>query len=166
MKHKTAVAAAGSVVAVLLAGSAAIAANFGILSSADTGGDLQASVPTLVAAVPSSETTEAGQSDQGELLAYQVQGVGIVTLRRIDETLALESVSIGDGWTYAVVPTTDGSLSITFTDGSREVHFSGKVQNDEVSVSVEEVQTVTGSTPRPTDDEAEHHENESHDDDD
>jgi hypothetical protein len=142
MKHKTAMVTAISVVTVLLAGAGALAANVGILSSTSEVGSLSA----VAADVSKTASMPIGP----EVVAYQVAGIGVVTLARDGNNLSLDSVAVGD-WSYEVDGQSDG-INIAFRMGDREVLFKATVENGQTLVSVEEddviVQnsTVPGST--------------------
>lgn len=166
MNHKTALATAASVAGVLLAGVVAVGANIGILASTDVG-ELDSQDPTVVAA--SSETrqpevvtvvvddllgatsessavstpsTTLPPAPQTELLAFEVPGVGIITLARQDGILAVDEIQAA-GWDWTIQE--EGrEVKIVFVSGDRQIEFEAKVQNGEVVPKVEERQTRRG----------------------
>lgn len=139
MRHRTAVVTAASIAGVVLAGATALGANLGILSSAGNAGDLSA---IAAATSPSSSTTIGSTS---ETIAYQVQGVGVVSLTRAGERLALAGVQAGAGWTWTVEEEGD-EVSITFRNGDRKIEFKAQVEGGSVAVQVEEEQVIVDST--------------------
>jgi hypothetical protein len=147
--NRTALAAAASVVAVVVAGTAALAANFGVLSGSEEAVD---ATPRIVSSigddvfvdVPVQEVTDTTQASQ--TLAYQVEGVGVVTLTRSADTLAVASIDVDSQWDAAKVPTTDG-VSIRFTSSSQVIAFTAAVVDGQVVVDVvdETPAPVTGT---------------------
>lgn len=131
--NRTALAAAASITAVVLAGTAALAANFGILGATDDGID-SSITPTVVAsaAAPPLETNDAVP----ELFAYQVDGVGVVTLERLDDSLALSSVDVDSSlWSWLEDEDDDG-VEIRFTSDSSIVRFSATLDDGQIVVDV------------------------------
>ena len=156
--NRTALAAAASVVAVVLAGTAALAANFGILSG---GGDDMDTTPRILSSivdetfvdVPVQEVTPTPEGSQ--TLAYQVEGVGVVTLARTGDSLAVLSVDVDPQWDASQSASVD-DISIRFTSSSQVIGFSATVLNGEVVVD------VVDETPAPAagtydDDDSEEH---------
>jgi hypothetical protein len=139
MKHKTAMVTAISVVTVLLAGAGALAANVGILSSTSEVGSLSA----VSADVSNVSSLPIGP----EVVAYQVAGIGVVTLARDGNTLSLDSIAVGD-WSYEVDGQSDG-ISIAFRMGDREVLFDAAVENGQTLVSVLEDDVIVQNSSVP-----------------
>jgi hypothetical protein len=136
--NRTALAAAASVVAVVVAGTAALAANFGILSGSGDEADVMPSIVSTIADdafvdVPVQEVTATTEASQ--TLAYQVEGVGVVTLTRTADMLSVASIDVDQQWTAAQVPSADG-VSIRFTSSSQVIAFSASVIGDQVTVDV------------------------------
>jgi hypothetical protein len=128
-----------SVVTVLLAGVGALAANVGILSSTSEVGSLSA---------VSADVSKAASMPIGpEVVAYQVAGIGVVTLARDGNNLSLNSVAAGD-WSYEVDGQSDG-INIAFRMGDREVLFSATVDNGQTVVSVEEDDVIIQNSALP-----------------
>lgn len=143
MKHKTALVTALSIAGVILAGTVALAANLGILNSTNEVGRLSAADAST-----SSTTTDASA---GEVVAYQIAGVGVVTLSRQGDDLSLQSADVGE-WTYEV-DDSDQGIAITLRFGEREIEFEAEVEDGQTLVSVNEedviVQGGTGNTSAP-----------------
>ena len=154
MKHKTALVMAGSIVAVMLAGSAVLAANFGILSGADDLGVLDPQTPPVSTVLVASPTTAAPTTTPSELVAYQVEGLGVVTLVRQGDMLTVDSVAVDPAWTWEIEDDSDhlGGVKIEFAGGDREVEFRAWVENGEVVVNVEEENVVVDGTVSGDDD--------------
>ena len=119
--NRTALAAAASVVAVVVAGTAALAANFGILSG---GNDETDAAPRVLSSitdevfvdVPVQEVTETTQATQ--TLAYQVEGVGVVTLMRTGDSLEVVTTDVDAQWQANEQPSADG-VSIRFASSDQ-----------------------------------------------
>lgn len=165
MKHRTALVMAGSIVGVMLAGSAVLAANFGILSGADDLGALDPQTPPISANVV-TPTTTVSSTVPSDLVAYQIEGLGVVTLLRQGDTLGVESVTVDPAWRWEIDGDSDhlGGVKIEFENGEREVEFRAWVENGEVVVSVEEENVVVGDSVSDDDSDDESDEDE-HDDD-
>lgn len=134
MKHRTAIVTAASVAVVILAATAAIATNLGILESGtDTGevGSLTVA-STEPTDVPPSQIVKTDddeamdiESDSdpatgGEILAYAVGEAGVVTLEKHDSTLTIINVAVNPGWQTAQV--LDGtSIDIGFVNADGQV---------------------------------------------
>lgn len=134
--NRTALAAAASITAVVLAGTAALAANFGILGATDDGID-SSITPTVVA---STAALPVGTNDVAapapELFAYQVEGVGVVTLERSDHTLGLSSVDVDPSQWSWIVDEDEDAVEIRFTSDSSIVSFSATLDDGEIVVDV------------------------------
>lgn len=111
MKHHTAFITAASVVLVVVAATAAIAANLGILSNGTAMN--QVGTLTIAAAAPSvvppanlrrvddpeattTATAEAGPT--GETLVYAVGDGGVITLDKSDSVLTITDITPSQGW--------------------------------------------------------------------
>jgi cystathionine beta-lyase family protein involved in aluminum resistance len=86
-------------------------------------------------------TTEGGQT-----LAYQVEGVGVVTLMRTADTLSVISIDVDPQWDAAQSSAADG-VSIRFASSSQVIAFSASIVDGQVVVDVvdETPAPVTGS---------------------
>lgn len=132
----TALAVAG----VLVAGTAAIAANIGILNSTDDSsiGSLSATddliettsttgVPTTIA----TTTTSLPDSPADAGGSYVVDDAGVVTLST-SGGLTLVSAAPEAGWTVTSSQPAPTSLEVTFTNGVRTLVFSAVLGSDGV----------------------------------
>lgn len=171
MRHKTALTMAASVVGVMLAGSAVLAANMGILSeSAELGSlDPLATTTNTTASASAIELTSTIGSTTipGELVAYQVQGVGVVTLLRNDDVLTVDSVDVGDSWTWESKPDPEhpGGIILVFTSTGQSIEFTAWIEDGQVMVTVEEVaDDSVAQDDDGQDDSSEDHEGEEDDD--
>jgi len=121
MKHRTAIVTAASVMIVIVAATAAIAANLGILANGTDTGEIgtltvaASSVPEVPAASvkkvadpsPTSTSTSAPQQEaapSGDISAYEVGDAGVVTLASDGSTLTIVNVEPNPGWQTAVIP--------------------------------------------------------------
>ncbi len=140
MKHKTALVTAISVLTVVLAGAGALAANVGILNTTSEVGSLSA---------VSADVTKAASMPVGpEVVAYQIAGIGVVTLARDGNNLSLQSIAAAD-WSYEVDGQSDG-IDIAFRLGDREVLFKATVDNGQTLVSVQEDDVIIQNSSVPT----------------
>lgn len=148
--NRTSLITAAAIVGVLLAGSAAVAANIGILDAADGSpiGDLQATgdltqfTGTAAGAV-SPPTSDAAAGSPTE---YTVDTAGTVVVLADSGQLALSEVRTNDGWTSD--PAHDGptALTVTFTNADRTVVFTASLAADgSIVADVTEPITVAGN---------------------
>lgn len=179
MKHRTALVSAMSIAGVVLAGATALGANLGILNSSQGLGEISTVEPV---ATPSTSTTVSTMpgTPQSDLVAYQINGVGVVTIAREGSDLTLGSADVGS-WTYEV--TSQGEkLAVAFRFEDRQVDFEAQVTEGQVVVDVWEDKVVVqsggngGSSPvatqpptsvtsAPTRDDDTHEDDDSYDDD-
>jgi len=154
--NRTALTAAASVIAILTAGSAALAANFGILSH-DDHSDALTSTPSIVATEFSADDSHSGTSPVSETVGYQVPGVGVVTLHQEGDELTVVSVDADPSWTWKLDDEQgdhqgngDG-ITIRFTSDTSVVVFTAHVEDGSVVVdAVEEQPTPSTSTTTTT----------------
>ena len=145
--NRTAVAAAASVVAVVVAGTAALAANFGILTSS---GDDEVTTPRVLSTlgdesfvnVPVEEITDS--SEPSETLAYQVEDVGVVTLERTGDSLEIVAVDVDSQWAYTE-STAERGVAIRFESSSQVIGFSAIVVDGQVIVDVVDETPIASS---------------------
>ena len=78
-----------------------------------------------------------------ELFAYQVEGVGVVTLERSNETLALSSVDVDSKWSWLEDASAD-RVAIRFTSDSSIVSFSAALKDGEIVVDVVDETPIEG----------------------
>jgi hypothetical protein len=124
MKHRTAIVTVASVMVVIFAATAAIAANLGILAS----GTATSEVGTLTVAsnpapdAPAAQITRIDDSQPnvttdssvpdtpsdttpaGEISAYEVGDGGVVTLESVGSTLTVVDVAPSPGWQTTEIP--------------------------------------------------------------
>ena len=152
-----------AIAGVVLAGTAAIAANIGILNSTDDSSigsltatdDLAQTSPAEVevqltetitsTTVPAPTTTEstvpAGSS-------YVVADAGSVTVAATPTGLALLGSAANPGWTAEAVQADPGTLTVTFRTGERTVVFVATLgANGEIVADVTEPIVVMGAAP-------------------
>jgi hypothetical protein len=189
LTSRTGVLTALAVTGVLVAGTAAVAANIGILNSTNDSsiGSLSATddlvettSTTTATTVPASSTTTSlpGSEDLGE--SYVVDDAGIVTLSSGSGTLTLVSAVPEPGWTVIASQPDLTSLEVTFTNGTRSLVFSavlgpdGIIRADVVEpvdvmgtpAAAPAVATPSGATPTTTiDDHDDDRYDDEHDDD-
>lgn len=174
----TAVAIAG----VLVAGTAAVAANIGILNAADnsTIGELTATdgllpdlaadagIPTSAAGeapLPPSTTVTARADDSVQ--QYDIAGTGAVWVMTTSSGLTLDHVVAAPGWTAALSQGDLRSLQVEFTNVERTVVFTASLGDDgTVVVDVTEPTTVLAPATEAalTPSAATRHDDEHHDD--
>jgi hypothetical protein len=155
----TAVAIAG----VLIAGTAAVAANIGILNASkdDSIGSLAATddlVPstTLAAAAPmvvevappAPTTTEAPTTTVAAGASYVVDDAGTVSVSATPEGLVLLDAAANPGWTPVATQPDPVSLRVAFDNGTRTVVFTATLGTDGTIVAeVTEPIIVEGAAP-------------------
>jgi hypothetical protein len=148
---------------VLVAGTAAVAANIGILNAADSStiGDLAATdellpaapvpAPTTVATVATTtpaSTVPATTAPSGVAQQYDIEGAGSVWVMPTTSGLALDHVVAGPGWTPQLSQGDLRSLRVEFTNGDRTIVFTASLGGDGVVlVDVTEPSTVIGQAP-------------------
>lgn len=173
--QRTKIITATSIIGVLMAATAAVGANVGILSS--TG---ETKVGTLSAA--GDLTTSTGNATGGPgtsatavvdagLSTFSVDQAGTVAVSSTSAGLGLGPVSPNPGWTWTVVDPGPSRVRVRFTDGSRTLELSAHTTTDgTVSATVEEVggpsTSVRADTERSDDHSSDSHEYEGSDDDD
>lgn len=177
---------AAAIAAVLVAGSAAVAANIGILNAADSSaiGDLAATDQLLPAAgavtatpnamvaapVTSSNTATTTPPATGPQ-RYDIQNTGSVWVTTTTNGLALDHVAAEPAWTSVLSQGDLRSLRVDFTNGDRTIVFTAALADDgSVIVDVTEPTTVVAAAPATAtysdDDHYESNEHEGADDDD
>jgi hypothetical protein len=157
----TAVAVAG----VLIAGTAAVAANIGILNASNDSsiGSLSATddlLPstTLDAGVPmvleiatptsTSDTTRTPATTAVAGGSYVVDDAGTVSVTATPGGLALVDAAAKPGWTPAATQPDPLSLRVAFDNGTRTVVFTATLNADGTIVAdVTEPVIVAGATP-------------------
>lgn len=164
---KASLATTLSVIGVLAAGGVALAVNTTVLDStvssvegpsplAETlvpGAALSVAPTTPVVTAPiATETTVVPASVQS---AYDVQGVGIITLEQSATSLAVVSVNPVSGWRYESVGTEATNAQIKFTNGTRSVMFSAELLGGQVVTAVQATDISFAAQPKGDDEEEE-----------
>ena len=154
---RTRLITAASIVAVVLAGAAAVSANVGILDSASdssvgnasAAGDL-ADPSSRVLDVYLPDEVDDGDDDPREQ-TYEVDVAGKVTVRSTDDGLSLDEVDPEDGWRWTSEQPDATHLVVVLTNGTRtfELHAA---RNDDGTITArvtEPIDDPTGSSPGP-----------------
>lgn len=165
-----------SIVAVGLAGAAAVSANIGILDAAsdsDVGtvsaaGDLTPPATEVIDVYLPDQTsstmssTAAPAADATGVQEFTVDAAGTVAVVSAATGLRLESVTPATGWTWGLTQTSQTELMVTMTDGVRTLEFvATKTEDGNIAASVNEP-IVTEAPPAANtggdddDDESEH----------
>jgi hypothetical protein len=163
---RTSLITVAAIAGVAFAGTAAIAANIGILNAADDGqiGTLSAaddlvppvSVPaeqiievvideptttTRVTAVPEPEPDEHRQD-------FAVDVAGTLALATTENGLHIDDVVVSDGWTWTSSQENPTMLTVTFTNGGRTFVFTASLSMDgSIIADVTEPIVVMGDAP-------------------
>jgi hypothetical protein len=157
---------AAAIAGVLVAGTAAVAANIGILNAADSSaiGDLAVTdelLPTAGADIDTSTTvlqtttvppTTVATTPGGVLpQQYDIESTGTVWVVTTTSGLALDHVVAEAGWNPALTQGDLRSLQVEFTNGERTIIFTAQLADDgSVVVDVTEPTTVIAATPSST----------------
>jgi hypothetical protein len=171
LKSRTTLVTAAAIAGVLVAGTAAVAANIGILNAADDSklGELAATDelltpapaldPATVAALETtapSSTVPAAELQAGQAQQYDIDGAGSVWVMTTTSGLALDHVVAVPGWSPLLSQGDLRSLRVDFTNGDRTIVFTASLGDDgAVVVDVTEPTTVVaeasvaGATPSP-----------------
>ena len=164
MKGRTSLVTAAAVAGVLIAGTAAVAANIGILNAADSSaiGDLAATdellptagadVPTVTVgeqsvpsttSTPSTTTPPAAGAQQ-----YDIENTGTVWVMTTTSGLALDHVAAETGWSPVLMQSDPRSLQVDFVNGERTIVFTAALADDgSIVVDVTEPTTVVAPAP-------------------
>ena len=150
MNKRTSFITAGAVTGVLLAGTAAVGANIGILNAADNGdvGQLSAAVATTPVSVPTSvepqvidiyldepvETTPTTAPPVTALEAttqdFAIDVAGTVSVETTDTGVFLDGVVVAEGWSWTSSHSANGELQVTFTSADSEYVFYASLAED------------------------------------
>jgi hypothetical protein len=163
LTSRTSLLTAAAIAGVLLAGTAAVAANIGILNAADssTMGDLTATDELLPAVgadadtatvtaetAPSTSTTLPASPSAGAPQQYDIAGTGTVWVMTTRSGLALDHVVAEPGWSSVLTQGDLRSLQVDFTNGDRTIVFTAALGGDgTVVVDVTEPTTVLAQAP-------------------
>lgn len=127
------------------------------VGSVTEGFGYSAATSAASAPAPPPPSAPPATAPSAELLAFEVDGVGIVTLARDGTQLTVEDIQ-ASGWDWTVKKEGE-EVKIEFLAGDRKIQFEAKVQNGQVVPKVEEQQIKRG-------DDDDEHEEEHHEDDD
>lgn len=169
---KTSLATTLSIVGVLVTGGVALAVNTKVLDSTvssiegplalaeaivpgsavsvDTTLTVDSTVPAeTVAATP--ETTAVAESVQSAAAsiqsAYDVQGVGIITLKQSVTGLDVVEVKPVSGWFYEVENERANRIEIKFSSGTQRVRFNAELLDGRIITSVQATDTAVAQAP-------------------
>ena len=165
MTSKTSLVTAAAIAGVLLAGTAAVAANIGILNAADSSviGDLAATdellptpgadTPTGTVAsmeTPTTSTTVVAAPLTNTAQQYDIADTGTVWVLATRSGLALDHVVAESGWNPVLTQSELRSLRVDFTNGDRIIVFTAALGDDgTVIVDVTEPSTVVAPPNAP-----------------
>jgi hypothetical protein len=149
-----------------MAGTAAVAANIGILNAADSstigdlaatddllptaGSDADAPTTVTVETAPSiaPSTTLASEPAASAAQQYDIAGTGSVWVMTTTSGLALDHVVAEPGWISTLTQADLRSLRVDFANGDRTIVFTASLGDDGlVVVDVTEPTTVVAATP-------------------
>lgn len=162
---RTSFVTAAAIAAVLVAGSAAVAANIGILNAADSSaiGDLAATdellpatgtapaTPTAMVEAPVIPSTVTTMPPTTGPQRYDIANTGSVWVMTTTSGLALDHVVAEPAWISAVSQGDLRSLRVDFTNGDRTIVFTAALADDgSVVVDVTEPTTVVAAAPAAT----------------
>jgi hypothetical protein len=144
LTSRTSLLTAAAIAGVLLAGTAAVAANIGILNAADSSemGDLTATDELLPGVGADVDTTSVTAQQ------YDIAGTGTVWVMTTRSGLALDHVVAEPGWSSVLTQGDLRSLQVDFTNGDRTIVFTAALGGDgTVVVDVTEPTTVLAQAP-------------------
>jgi hypothetical protein len=150
LKGRTSLVTAAAIAGVLVAGTAAVAANIGILNAADssTFGELSVT-DELVSAGASATgvaTTAITTPTAGGVQRYDIDTAGSVWVATTTSGLAIDHVEAASGWSSALSQSDLGSLQVDFTNGDRTIVFTATLADDGRVVADVTEPTDTGSS--------------------
>ncbi len=159
-KSRTSLVTAAAIAGVLLAGTAAVAANIGILNAADSSaiGDLAATdellpvagagIPTVKVEAPEAPTTTTTMPPASGAQQYDIEDAGTVWIMTTTSGLALDHVVAEPDWNSTLSQGDPRSLQVDFTNGTRTIVFTAVLADDgSVAVDVTEPTTVVAPAP-------------------
>lgn len=144
---KTSLATSLSIIGVLATGGVALAANPTVLGppSSSAQGLAPALAVSADSTVPISATAQAMVQS-----AYNVQGVGIITLGQNATALSVVAVEPITGWTYTAANEHSTRVEITFSAGTQIVKFNANLIDGRLVTAVQA--SDTAATPAGKDD--------------
>ena len=172
MNRRTTLITAAAIAGTVLAGGTAVAANIGILNSADSSpiGDLNATADLAPAPTPEPQVVDVFIDDPTPSTVvtpttivdssttaqeFAVDDAGTVTVERTESGLRLGAVEALTGWEWESTQDSETELVVTFSSGDSTYVFFAEVADDgAISARVDQpiVQTVqvaasSGSSP-------------------
>jgi hypothetical protein len=177
MPSRTAVTTIASIVGVIVAGTAAVSANLGILTAADTTelGQLSAvsttldtgtttsttvlepeiidvylddlSTGTALAATPGAVLDAASADDASTFEAFVVDVAGEVTIANYGDRIEVEAVAPAAGWSYSTSVVSATELSVTFEGTGTFVFNAVLLPDGTVAASVDQPIVVVVPAP-------------------
>ena len=157
LSGRTKIITAASIGAVCLASIFAVAANLGILSSADqtkvgtvtAAGDLLGANPQVVDVyldkqgnpLPTDPSAPAGSR------RFTVDTAGTVDVSAADGTARVDLVTPASGWTATPATTTGTGVAVAFTNGTRTLDFTAVLAADGTVTG--DVTEATAASPTP-----------------
>jgi len=155
-----------AVVGVLTAGTAAIAANIGILNATTSGpigalsatddlvqttppeANIQAMVEVPITTETTTTTEPEPESTEAPGSSYVVDEAGAVTVMATPDGVVLLNMVANPGWTVVPAQTDPMTLTVTFDNGSRTVVFTASLGADgEIVADVTEPVVVVAPQP-------------------
>lgn len=179
MNRRTSLITAAAVGATLLAGTGAIAANIGVLSSADDDsiGDLSAetviqpppatvepqvvdiyiedppTIEPLTEPVTTSTTVLDADADaDGDAQEFVVETAGTVTVEQLGSRLFVSDVQVDDGWSWSAEQSSSSDVTVTFVSGETTYVFIATIGADgQIDARVDQpvVEVVHVAAPAP-----------------
>lgn len=169
MNRRSTLITSAAITGVLLAGTSAVAANVGILNTADGDpiGELSAAADVTTIAEPAPAPTAPGAqvidvyldepapSTPGSEVApagqeFAVDVAGAVTIERTSSGIRVGEVAAEEGWTWSSTQSSENELSIEFVSGDATYAFFANVAPDgtiEARVDQPIVRTVQVTAP-------------------
>jgi hypothetical protein len=151
LKGRTSLVTAAAIAGVLIAGTAAVAANIGILNAADSSTFGELSVTDELVPATTGATDVAASSitapPVGGVQRYDIDAAGSVWLATTTDGVALDRVEAAADWSSALSQSDLRSLRVDFTNGDRTIVFTATLADDGTVVA--DVAEPTGSgTPQ------------------
>lgn len=154
---KTSLATSLSIIGVLATGGVALATNSTMVDST-LSVDTTVPVTTTIPQTQTSTTIPAPVQS-----AYDIQGVGIITLEQDPTNLNVFSVSPGSGWTYVSTSEDATKVELEFTNGTQKVKFTAELLDGRVVTTVEATDTSIAPSNEAQDKDEDEDENEDED---
>ncbi len=163
MIRRTAAVTAASIAGVVLAGSAAVGANIGILDAADDTGlgtlsaDAAIATPvdsdvttTMPDTTPSPSAVTVLPIDDSAQQTFAVDVAGTVDIEADESGLEVKAVHANDGWTWQKTSRRHDAVTLTFSSGSDTLEFVASLAADGSIDARVDRPIVTSTSPRAT----------------